>query len=78
MLIVQARYRGHGLVADGPTAALLIDAKDVVRQYPELTELRGLTDEDEKVYLNSVKNVIDVSTFKLAIYKEVNLKDFEP
>jgi hypothetical protein len=70
VLIVQSRYCGHGVIVDGPTAALLLDAKDVVSEYRETAELRALTNEEEaiKVYLNCVKSDKDVLRFKLGIF----------
>ena len=76
VLIVQSKYCGHGMIVDGPTAALLLDAKDVVNEYREMAELRALSDEEEaiKVYLNCVKNDRDVLRFKLGIFKELGEK----
>jgi hypothetical protein len=76
VLIVQSKYCGHGMIVDGPTAALLLDAKDVVNEYREMAELRALSEEEEaiKVYLNCVKNDRDVLRFKLGIFKELGEK----
>jgi len=72
VVIVESRYCGHGIICDGPTAALLTDAKDVVQLYPELAQLNTLTDDEEgiKVYLNHMTDETGLRTFKLGFFNE--------